>query len=103
MRAQAEAVPWEEVVAGNRKPLAWGGATTRETLEWKQIKTKKKQKTKKIHKVNKQEDRKHNYLFLKGTGNKYISNDEKLGVADGEKGAPLPCKSFLQMLSTGTN
>lgn len=45
-RAQAAAVPWEEVVAGDHKPFAWGGATTRETLEWKQIKTKNK-KTKK--------------------------------------------------------
>lgn len=40
---------WQATVS----PLPGGGATTRETLEWKQIKTKKNQKTKKIHKVNK--------------------------------------------------
>lgn len=35
-------------------------------------------------KVKKREDTEiYIYLFLKGTGNKYISNDEELEVADG--------------------
>ena len=39
---------------------------------------------KKKGKVKKREDTEiYNYLFLKGTGNKYISNDEELEVADG--------------------
>lgn len=63
-----------------------GTDNTRETPEWKQMKTKKK-------KVSKQEDRIYNCLFLKGTGNKYRSNDEKLEAADGGA-APFPFKSF---------
>lgn len=43
------------------------------------MKTKNKQ-----GKVKKREDTEiYNYLFLKGTGNKYIRNDEELEVADG--------------------
>ena len=35
-------------------------------------------------KVKKREDTEiYNYLFLKGAGNEYISNDEELEVADG--------------------
>lgn len=56
---------------------------------------KKKSKPTRRHRM-------HNYLFLKGTGNKYISNEEKLEVANGG-GAPLSLKSFLRMLSPGTN
>lgn len=58
---------------------AWGGPPPGEALEWKQMKTKNKQ-----GKVKKREDTEiYNYLFLKGTGNKYIRNDEELEVADG--------------------
>lgn len=70
--------PWEEVVAGDCKLLAWGGDTITETKNKKQT-----------YIVNKQEERKYNYLFLKGTGNKYISNNEKLEVAGGEKGGSI--------------
>ena len=43
------------------------------------MKTKTKQE-----KVKEREDTEiYSYLFLKGTGNKYISNDAELEVADG--------------------
>lgn len=65
------------------------------------MKTKTKQE-----KVKEREDTEiYSYLFLKGTGNKYISNDAELEVADGggARGPLVSLKSFLRMLSTGTN
>lgn len=91
-----EVARWARARAG--AVLSLGRGDSREPLEWKQMKTKKKKKKSKPTRRHGM----HNYLFLKGTGNKYISNDEKLEVADGG-GAPLSLKSFLRMLSPGTN
>ena len=90
-----------EVVAGWPWTPCVGRTTARAALKRKQMKTKTKQE-----KVKEREDTEiYSYLILKGTGNKYISNDAELEVADGReaRGPLFSLKSFLRMLSTGTN
>lgn len=63
--------------AGHELP-AWGGPPPGELSNGSRWKPKPNKR------VKKREDTEiYSYLFLKGTGNKYISNDEELEVTDG--------------------